>query len=302
MSDRPIVVVGSLNMDIVLSVPRMPATGETIQARSVLHVPGGKGANQAVGLARLGARSVMIGAVGEDGYGRAILERMRSFGVETDAIRTVRDVPTGTAHILLTPEDNSIIIAAGANARVLPEDPARHARLLAQAKVVLAQLEIPEQTVLEAFRLARAAGARTILNPAPARPLPDELLRLTDILTPNETELALLSGRGIGTEEELERVVRDWQDAYGHTVLVTRGSKGCAYLEEGRLRTVAPLKVPVVDTTGAGDAFNAAVAYGLFREWPLAETVRFAVKASSLSVRKLGAQDGMPVLEEVLNA
>lgn len=295
-----IAVVGSLNMDIVVSAKQMPKIGETITGQAIHYIPGGKGANQAVGCARLESRVVMLGAVGADAFGVRLIDEMRDAGVHMDEVLTL-DNPTGTATIVHTPEDNCIIVVPGANGEYTTERLAGATHYLQQAKVVVAQLEIPLSTVEHALRTARDAGAVTILNPAPAASLSAELLRLADYLTPNETELEGLSGRTFETDEELTAILADWERTYAHKVIVTRGARGCSYLDDsGELVTVAPPAVQVVDTTGAGDAFNAALAYGLSEAWTLAESVRFAVRASALSVTRFGAQAGMPTRAEVI--
>jgi ribokinase len=315
-----IAVVGSLNMDVVVSMPRLPRIGETMLGQSVRYVPGGKGANQAYGLARLKAPVAMVGLIGADGFGERIRRQMAEAGVDLASVETSESLATGTAHISLTPEDNCIVVVPGANDACDEAYIERHAQAIRGAAVTIAQLEVPLAAVERAFRIAKEAGGITVLNPAPAADLPASLLAMTDYMTPNETEWAVLSGgsdSGSGSdtaraaagddedtgEEEDSRLaasLRAWETAQGAKVIVTRGARGCSFLEEGKLVTVPAPKVQAVDTTGAGDAFNAAFAYGLLQGKPLLANCTFAVKAASMAVQVFGAQDGMPHLEDLM--
>lgn len=299
MKNPGIVVVGSLNMDIVVEAPRAPKMGETVMGEKVHFIPGGKGANQAVAAARLGARTAMIGAVGIDGFGQTLLEALQQEGIQTGAVKKLEQVHTGVASILLAEGDNQIVVVSGANACCLPEDIEEHEALIAEADIVLLQLEIPVPTVLKAAEIAKKHGKQVILNPAPAQSLPRELLELVDILTPNCSELAMLSG--LGTDEgKLEEAMKALCSMGVRQVVTTLGAEGAAYFnKEGTLCKVPARAVKVVDTTGAGDAFNAGLAYGLAEEMDLAAAIGFAGKVSALAVTKLGAQAGMPVLAEV---
>lgn len=294
-----VAVVGSLNMDIVVSMDRLPHIGETIAGRDVVYIPGGKGANQAFGLARLGAHAAMIGRLGSDVFGERIRRHMEEAGVDMGAVEPADGMPTGTAHISHTPEDNCIVVVAGANGACDAAYVRRRAEVIRRAAVTIAQLEIPIPAVLEAFRTAKEAGGITVLNPAPAAQLPDELLRLTDYITPNETEWSQLSGDNPGDDEALAASIRRWEAKYECRVVVTLGARGCAYVEAGGLVVVPAPKVSVVDTTGAGDAFNAAFAHALALGRPLVDCCSFAVRAASRSVMTFGAQAGMPRLSDL---
>lgn len=301
---RPkIIVIGSLNMDLVVTMERMPQMGETIQGQNIHYISGGKGANQAVGCAKLGADITMIGAVGADLFGQQIMKQLIEYKVTTDKIAQVDSLPTGTATILHTANDNSIIIVSGANSACSVEMLTPYEAEIKQADILLLQLEIPLPTVLHALRIARAHGVKTVLNPAPAQALSPDLLRLVDILTPNETEFALLSGQTYSSEAELRQGLLLWQKAYQHKVIITRGELGCSYIDpaSNELRTIPTASVPVVDTTGAGDAFNAALCYGISIGQSLEQAIPFALTAATLSVTKFGAQNGMPTYEEVIN-
>ncbi|CAG7622091.1 Ribokinase [Paenibacillus solanacearum] len=298
--NRPrIAVVGSLNMDLVLSMQAMPRTGETVQAERIHYIPGGKGANQAIGCARLGAQTAMIGAVGADAFGRQLTDQLLQNGV-SDHIARLEGTATGTAAIFHTPQDNCIAIVPGANALCSPELVASRRDVIGKAAVLLVQLEIPLETVRQALAMARSAGVKTVLNPAPAMPLPEAVLRMADILTPNETEFAALCQMEHIPDTDLERHMCGWERRYGHRLVVTRGAAGCAYLEDGTLVTVPAPRVNVVDTTGAGDAFNAALGFAIASGWPIARAAAFAIRAASLSVTRFGAQDGMPTMSQVV--
>ncbi|WP_308858214.1 ribokinase [Paenibacillus sp. R14(2021)] len=301
MTKKPnIVAAGSLNMDLVLTMPRLPRMGETLQGDDIHYISGGKGANQAVGCARLGAAVQMIGAVGGDGFGQQIMERMRHFGVGTETIDVLPDASTGTAAILHTAGDNCIVIVPGANGRCTPEMIDRHSETIAGADSLIVQLEIPLPAVLTALRIAREAGVPTIFNPAPALPLLDEQIRLGDYFTPNETEFEFYCGSPAASEEELFQQMKAWRLRFPEqTLIVTRGKHGISYTAGDEIVTVAAPVVQVKDTTGAGDSFNAALCFGIASGWSLEETLPLAVKAASYSVTVFGAQDGMPSLSDL---
>ncbi|TDG00795.1 ribokinase [Paenibacillus piri] len=297
---RPhIVIIGSLNMDLVVTAERMPRVGETIEGQHIRYLPGGKGANQAVGCAKLEADATMIGSVGDDLFGHQIIRQLTGYGVKTDRIAVIEHEATGTATILHTAEDNCIVIVPGANASTNERLVAAHEAVIRDADIALLQLEIPIPAVKLALQIARDNGVTTVLNPAPAKLLPAEIHDMVDILTPNETEFELLSQRTYANEDELAAGMGDWEQRHRQTLIVTRGEKGVSYLEEGRLKTIPAVPVQVTDTTGAGDAFNAALCCGLASGQSLEASIRQAVKAASLSVTRFGAQEGMPTLEEV---
>ncbi|MFD0710357.1 ribokinase [Paenibacillus sp. GCM10027626] len=298
MKRANIVVVGSLNMDLVASAERMPEVGETISGTGFHTIPGGKGANQAVGCAKLGASVMMLGAVGDDFYGQAIVKQLEDHQIDTSELAVLPE-STGIASIIHTPDDNCIVVVPGANGAFDVAQLASRQQYIEQAKVLVVQLEIGLPTVERAMEIAHAKGVTIILNPAPAAKLPVNMLKMAHYITPNETELEALSGQKIDDDAALEAVLRDWEASYGSKIIVTRGAAGCSYIGEGGLCTVPAPKVEVRDTTGAGDAFNGALAFGLQNGWELARCVKFAVTASSLSVCKFGAQAGMPTLAEV---
>lgn len=302
MSRPRIVVMGSLNMDLVVTMDRLPRLGESIQGKSIHYVPGGKGANQAVGCARLGADVSMIGAVGRDAFGERIVEQLTRFGANASNVAALADEPTGTATILHAEGDNCIVIVPGANGRCDEEMIERASAVIGEADVLIVQLEVPIPTVRKALDIARARGVTTILNPAPALPLPDDVIALADYFTPNETEFESYGGASVASEAELTAAMKAWQERFRHTLVVTRGKEGVSCARDGEIAHYPTRPAEVVDTTGAGDCFNAALAYGLASGWPLDRCLPFAVSAASLSVTKFGAQDGMPTLGEVERA
>lgn len=287
-----IAVLGSTNMDLVAYVPKAPRLGETVTGTAFRTVPGGKGANQAVAAARLGGSVVMIGAVGADEFGVRLRSALAAAGVGTDGLRTVEG-PSGTAHITVDDEGgNSIVVIPGANARVTGLEAGDDGRIAA-ADALLLQLELPLEAVLAGALAARAHGVRTVLTPAPARPLPAELLAATDLLVPNEHEAAALTGL-----TDPHRAAAALLDEVPE-VVVTLGAAGVLYAARGR----APLTVPAprvraVDTTAAGDTFVGALAVALGEGRPMPDALRWASAAAALSVQRPGAQDSMPTRAE----
>ncbi|WP_407313326.1 ribokinase [Desulfosporosinus sp. SB140] len=299
MQQQPkIVVIGSLNMDLVVKALRAPKRGETVMGEEIHFIPGGKGANQAVALARLGAVTTMIGAVGSDAFGEELLKALQKDGVNTSSIKVLASEPTGVASILLAEGDNSIVVVPGANAQCSAEDLERSEEKIAEADLVLLQLEIPLATVEHAAKLARRHRKIVMLNPAPAQSLPQGLLNNVDYLTPNRSELSLITG--IAEDSPIVRGIERVLEFGVSSCITTLGAEGAAFMESrGRLTHVPGHKVPVVDTTGAGDAFNAGLAFALAQKRDIREAVVFAGQVSALAVTKFGAQGGMPRLKEV---
>ncbi|UQX00707.1 ribokinase [Streptomyces sp. RerS4] len=291
-----IAVLGSTNMDLVAYVPKAPRLGETVTGREFRTVPGGKGANQAVAAARLGAEVVMIGAVGADGFGSRLRAALGAAGVETAALRTVEGA-SGTAHITVDDEGaNSIIVIPGANAHVTGLEPGDESRIGACDSLLL-QLELPLEAVLAGARAARAHGVRTILTPAPARPLPAELLADVDLLVPNEHEAAALTGL-TDPRQAAEALLREVPE-----VVVTLGAAGVLYAARGREPLTVPARrVRAVDTTAAGDTFVGALAVALGEGRAVPDALAWASYAAALSVQRPGAQDSMPTRAEVERA
>lgn len=293
-----LLVVGSANADLVVGVDRRPAPGETVLGSDLAVHPGGKGANQAVAAARLGARTALLARVGDDAHGRLLLESQRSAGVDTTGV-LVGGAPTGVALITVDPSgDNSIVVSPGANARLTPEDIRAAGPLLLAARVVSVQLEIPLDTVAETAR-ALPSGTRLVLNPSPPAPLPAEVLAACDPLVVNEHEARSILGRDAGTTPE------SWAQALTalgpRSVVITLGAGGAlaADTRTGEFVRVPSPAVDAVDTTGAGDAFTAALAWRLGLGEELPEAAAFAVRVGAAAVTKEGAQASFPTAEEV---
>ena len=297
MYDYDLLVVGSANADLVIGVERRPAAGETVLGSDLAVHPGGKGANQAVAAARLGARTALLARVGDDAHGRLLLDSQRTAGVDTTGVLT-GGAPTGVALITVDPSgDNSIVVSPGANARLTPEDVRAAAGLLTRARVVSAQLEVPLETGVEAVRQL-APGSRFVLNPSPPRPLPQELLDACDPLIVNEHEARVILGAGqAGSTPE------DWARALlargPRSVVVTLGAEGALVASAEGLTRVPSVAVDAVDTTGAGDAFAAALAWRLGTGVPLAEAAAYAARVGAAAVTKPGAQESYPTAAEV---
>jgi ribokinase len=288
---RPrVIVVGSVNTDLVVVAERLPAPGETVTGGAFSRHGGGKGANQAVAAARLGAHVTMVGAVGTDPFGDEALELLGREGIDTAAVARM-DAPTGVALIIVDAAgENQIAVAPGANAELDPDAVAR-AVGAAGADVVLLSQEVSEVAVLAG---ARAASGPIVLNPAPVRRLPDELVALGPILTPNAGEARALSG-----EDDPDAAARALVSRTGAPVLVTRGDQGVLVLDGDAAKRLPAPAVTAVDTTGAGDAFNGALAVALAEGRPLRDAAAFAVAAAALSTRAAGAREGMPRRDEV---
>jgi ribokinase len=291
-----IVVVGSINMDLVTQAPRFAGPGETILGERFLTVPGGKGANQAVAAARLGAKVALIGATGADTLGRQLRQGLAAEGIDLTHTVQLDGGASGTASITVAGGENQIIVIPAANARVTPAQVEQAQAMVARADAVLVQMEIPLETVAATLRLGQRLGVPVILNPAPAQKLPTDWLKLARYVTPNQHELAILLGAD-PTETDSTEDFRDLMQRTPCPVVLTRGAEGAWYREGGNPQHQAGFKVDVIDSTGAGDTFNAALAVFLHEGLP--QAVRKACAAAALSVAKLGAQGGMPTLHEV---
>lgn len=295
MTTPNIVVVGSSNTDMIIKLKRLPRAGETVLGGQFMTAAGGKGANQAVAAARAGGRVALIARVGRDSLGDQAIESFLKDGIDvTHVTRDPREA-SGAALIFVAGNgENSIAVAGGANSRLAPKHVKKAQPVIANAKVLLMQLETPLDTIEAAARLGASKGALVILNPAPARPLPDALLRHISILTPNESEAELLTGirlDGIGAAEKAARKLL--RRGVG-TVVLTLGAKGALIANDQGVQLVPAFKVKAVDTTAAGDTFNGALAVGLIEGRPLSDAVRMANAAAALSVMKLGAQISAP--------
>jgi len=294
---RPrIAVVGSINVDLVVRTARRPAGGETVAGSSFDLFPGGKGANQAVAAARMGASVTMVGRVGADSFASTGLRELEAAGVDCSAVAHDPDQSTGIAAIVVDDHgENSIVIVAGANGAWSEQDMLRAEDAARAAQVLLLQHEIPQQVNVRAARAAHEAGVSVVLNPAPAAPMPPALVAWLDVLTPNANEAALLTG---GAESAPEAAARALQALGIPRVVVTLGGAGALYLDQD-LGQVAALPVSVVDSTAAGDAFNGALAVALALDLTLADAVRVGCVAGSLATTRPGAQPSMPTLDDV---
>ncbi len=283
-------VVGSCSMDLVVTSSRRPGAGETVMGESFKTVPGGKGANQAVAAARLGAEVIMIGRVGDDHLGETILNNFKENHVSVEYVKPVTDMESGTAHITLAEGDNSIIVVPAANNEVTPDYVQQAAEAIRSSDIVLIQQEIPAETVAVVSQICVEANVPLLLNPAPARAIDADVLKHAAYITPNEHEASV-----IFEDMSLQEALRH----YPNRLLVTEGSNGVRYYNGEEEAVVPTFKVEAVDTTGAGDTFNAALAVALAEGQSLADSIRFANRAASLSVTKFGAQGGMPTRAEV---
>jgi ribokinase len=292
-SNTVVVVIGSINEDVELRVPRAPKPGETLTAERTARRPGGKGANQAVAAARAGARVRMIGRIGADPAGARMLEALRDAHVDTHAVAALPGVPTGTAYITVTADgENTIVLERGANARLSPGDVVAERAVLDGAAVMLAQLEVPVDTVTAAVRAAHDAGVRTVVTLAPAQPVPDALLAGLDPLLVNEHEAGFLLGDGDGdVAEDPEECARRLLGIGPRSVVITLGGAGAVVADTtGVWRVPAATADEVVDTTGAGDAFAGALAAALAQGASLADAVRDGMAAGAQAVGRVGAQ------------
>jgi ribokinase len=296
-----VTVVGSLNMDLVARAPRLPHPGETLAGRTFAQVAGGKGGNQAVAAARLGAQVSMLGCVGADGNGAQLRAGLEAEGIDCAALET-GEAATGVALIIVDDaSQNAIVIVAGSNGEVTPATIARHESVLAAAEVVICQLETPPDSVHAALAAARRLGKIVILNPAPATgPLPADWLPLIDYLIPNELEAAALTGLPVDTPEDAARAAAALRAAGARNVLVTLGARGVHATLDGAAPMLydAP-RVKAVDTTAAGDTFIGGFAAQLAQGASVETAIRFAQRAAALSVTRAGAQPSIPTRAEV---
>jgi ribokinase len=293
-------VAGSINMDVVATAARHPKVGETVAGQAVHYFPGGKGANQAVAAAKLGASTALIGRLGIDAFGQQLRAFLAAQGVDLALVKDTPDIHTGTAIITVAAADNTIVVVPGANGLVSPEDVA--APVLAKGDVAVSQFEIPPPAIGAFFKRARAAGATTILNPAPAMACGPDLLELVDVLVLNETELGLLARTGLRDDDPPARFVaaarRVQPDEQG-IICVTLGAQGVLALVGGAASLIPARKVKAVDTTGAGDCFVGALAAQLATGTGIDLALAYANLAASISVQRMGAAPSMPTAAEV---
>lgn len=296
-----IIVFGSINMDLVVHAPHLPKPGETLSGTTFHTTPGGKGANQAVACARLGAITHMVGRVGGDGFGNELIMNLSAYGVDINGIGIDQDTPSGVALIEIDAKgENSIIVVPGANGIVGDRDLNHLSKILPHAKVLLLQLEIPLKSVIKAAEMASAQGVTVILDPAPAQALPEELFRLVDIITPNTTEASVLTGRFIETPSDAHQAAQDLLERGVNNVIIKMGAQG-AYLENKAGRWIYPaFPVKAIDTVAAGDAFNGGLAVALSEGIAIEKAMLWGVASGAIAVTRSGAQTAMPIRAEVL--
>lgn len=290
-----ICVIGSSNVDLIFQTPRMPRSGETLHGHEFRRVFGGKGANQAVTAARLGARVCFVARLGNDPFGHESLQNLRAENLDTTHVKFDAERATGVAGIFVDDAaENCIIVTPGANAGLSPQDIREAAATIESADSLLCQLETPVEATLEAFRIARRARVRTILTPAPAIPLPEELLRSTDVLVPNETELSLLTDRNVDRLDAVDSAARLLRQRGANAVIVTLGERGALLIDDEGSTAIEPVPVKAVDTTGAGDAFTGGLAVFLAEGLPLRDAARQASRVAALTVTRFGTQPAFP--------
>ncbi|QDV42841.1 Ribokinase [Stieleria neptunia] len=300
MKQSRICVVGSANIDLTFRTPRLPQPGETLAGHALHQGMGGKGANQAVAAARLGASVAFIARVGNDAFGKSAIEAYQAENIQTSCIRQSVDQPTGTAAIMVDDNaENCIIVVAGANAELNAEDVKGASSLMTNSQVVLCQLETPVDAAVEAFRIARAANVLTVLTPAPAERVTAELLSLCDVCVPNKTEITAMTGQTIETEADALRAAERLRDRGVKRVALTMGGDGVFVVDETGSTHIPAVRVKAVDTTGAGDAFTAALAVSLAEGMSFVESARRASAVAAISVTRIGTQTAFPTMSEV---
>ncbi|AKE12741.1 MULTISPECIES: ribokinase [Serratia] len=300
MATGKLVVLGSINADHILNIEQFPRPGETVIGKQYKVAFGGKGANQAVAAGRSGADIAFIACVGADDIGERVRQQLASDRIDTQPIEAIADSTTGVALIFVNAEGENVIgIDAGANAAVTPDYLARYQQKVIDADALLMQLESPLETVIAAASLAKQHQTQVILNPAPARELPDELLATIDMITPNETEAQRLTGIAVNDDNDAARAAQALHDKGIATVIITLGSRGVWLSENGNGKLVPGFKVKAVDTIAAGDTFNGALVTALLEGKTMADAVRFAHAAAAIAVTRPGAQPSVPWREEI---
>lgn len=300
METAKLVVLGSINADHILNINHFPQPGETVIGQQYKVAFGGKGANQAVAAGRSGADIAFIACVGADDMGERIRQQLATDRIDTQPIEAIADSTTGVALIFVNAEGENVIgIDAGANAAVTPDYLNRYRQRVIDADALLMQLESPLETVIAAAKLAKQHQTQVILNPAPACELPDELLAMIDMITPNETEAQLLTGIAVNNEADADRAANILHDKGIGCVIITLGSRGVWLSENGKGKLVPGFKVKAVDTIAAGDTFNGALVTALLEGKMMSDAVRFAHAAAAIAVTRSGAQPSVPWREEI---
>jgi ribokinase len=295
-----VVVIGSINMDMVVVLDHRPAKGETVLGKNFFTSPGGKGANQAYAAGKLGARTMMLGKLGEDAFAPQLIANLQQAGIDTSMITQLPNVSSGIALISIDAEgDNSIIVAPGANSAIAGSDIDRWEPYIQTAKIILLQLEIPLDSVVYAAETAHKHGVPVLLDPAPAQPLPDELLSIVDFITPNESELSAITGVDVTDAESAIKAASRLIDRGGKTVLAKLGSKGVAVVDSKGAFVIDGYAVKAVDTTAAGDSFAGAFAAAFAEGKDVRAAAQFANAVAAIAVTRMGAQASMPSRQEV---
>lgn len=295
-----LVVLGSVNADHVLQVPSFPRPGETLHGRNYQVIPGGKGANQAVAAARLNADTGFIACVGDDAFGINIRESFKLDGINISGVKMQPNCPTGIAMIQVSDSgENSICISAEANAKLTAQVIESDLANIGAANYLLMQLETPIDGIIKAAQFAKENRTNVILNPAPARELPDTLLACVDVITPNETEAQVLTGITVNDDQSAQLAANELHKKGIEIVLITLGAKGVWLSQNGRGVLIPGFKVDATDTTAAGDTFNGALVTGLLEDMPLESAIKFAHAAAAISVTRFGAQTSIPTRKEV---
>lgn len=294
-----IVVIGSLNMDMAVNTPKIPKLGETVLGSGFITSAGGKGANQAVAAVKLGGDVEMIGCVGDDIFGRVLVQNLTASHVKVENVKTITGCPTGTATIVIKGGDNFIIVSPGANFMLTPAMIEELEEVLKSSQMLVLQMEIPMDTIEKAIEIAKKHGVKVLLNPAPARKLSNELLSSVDILTPNENECEMITGLHIKNIEDAKQAVLYLNRKGVQQVIVTLGGNGVVYNDGESVMHKDVPNVKVVDTTAAGDSFTGAVAVALSQGKNIDSAVEFGNIVGTLTVMKSGAQASIPTLEDV---
>ncbi len=301
MDKGKIVIIGSTNMDMVVKTSHIPAPGETVLGGSFLMNPGGKGANQAVAVARLGGNATFISKVGNDIFGRQSTQLFDEEGIDTAGLLSDSNNPSGVALITVDEAgENCIVVASGANANLLPDDIQKVLDKVSGAEILLMQLEIPLETVAFAAQYASEKGIKVILNPAPANTLLPKLFGMIDIITPNTNEAEMLTGIAVSDMHTAKQAAGALHEQGVKSVVITMGKQGAALLHQGKFHTVPAPAVKAVDTTAAGDVFNGALSVAIAEGKELVDAVRFACQASSMTVTRMGAQSSIPYRQELI--
>ncbi|ADL69224.1 ribokinase [Thermoanaerobacterium thermosaccharolyticum] len=297
---KNILVVGSINMDIVIKVEHIPKIGETVIAKEVNYSFGGKGANQAVAIAKLGGNVTMIGRVGDDNFGKELIENLDKQKVKPSGIEIDKTEKTGMAFIYVSDKgENNISVNQGANKKLDVEQINRHLDLFDAAEICVLQLEIPIETVKYAIEICNKKNIKVILNPAPARKIPEEILKNIYILTPNESELSILTKKNVKTIEDINNASEILLESGVQNIITTLGEKGCFLKNKNDSLHFAAVQVDAIDTTAAGDSFTGAISIALNNGKSIKEAIEFATYVSALTVTKEGTQDSLPDKLEV---